>query len=134
MSTKPDTLAPHGARRIVLSIAVTMLIGLPLLLSTGCYRPPQVAPDNIELITSLRTAISTRKLEWLDDNVREIGQRHAAGELSDTELQAFQELIEMARAGHWEDAEKRIVKFQRRQRPTQEQIDRLPKPKPRPVA
>jgi hypothetical protein len=99
--------------------------------SAGCYRPPQVAEDNLELISSLRTALSTRSTKRLDDNHRVMRERHAAGDLSDSELAAFNELIEMARAGQWESAEKRVVKFQRRQRPTQAQIDRIPRPKQR---
>jgi hypothetical protein len=98
---------------------------------SGCYRPPQVSEDNLELISSLRTALSTRNPQRLYDNDRVMHERHAAGDLSDDELAAFTELLEMARAGEWEAAEKRVVVFQRRQRPTQEQIDRIPQPKPR---
>ena len=116
---------------VSLRIILVMIAGLPLLTLTGCYRPPQVSEDNLELISSLRTALSTRNATRLDDNDRVMEERHAAGELTDTELAAFNELIEMARAGDWEAAEKRIVEFQRRQRPTQEQINRIPRPKPR---
>ncbi len=109
----------------------TSVIGLPLFVLVGCYRPPQVAEENLELISSLRTALSTRNPKRLDDNDRVMRERHAAGELSDTEMAAFNELIEMARDGEWEAAEKRVVTFQRKQRPTQEQIDRIPRPKQR---
>lgn len=116
-------------RSVLLSAAV-----LALLTFAGCYRPPQVAPDNLELISSLRTAISTRSLERLDQNVQAIHERQATGEMSAAEAAAFMDLIEMARDGRWEAAEQRVVAFQKRQRPSQEQIDRLPKPKPRTAA
>lgn len=111
---------------------VRWLLAAPLILAVaGCYRPPQVAEDNLELISALRTAFSTRSTKRLDDNQRVLNERHAAGELSDAELAAFSELITMARAGDWEKAEQRVVTFQRRQRPTKEQIERIPQPKPR---
>ncbi|MGD9645134.1 MAG: hypothetical protein AB7U73_05435 [Pirellulales bacterium] len=100
-----------------------------LLLFAGCYRPPQVAPGNLEVISSLRTALSTRNPQRLTENEQVLIARHSQGELSDSELEAFQDLIALARAGDWEKAEQRVVQFQRAQRPTQEQIDRLPKPK-----
>jgi hypothetical protein len=104
-------------------------IAAPLLLTAGCYRPPQAATDNLELISSLRTAISTRSHQRLDDNERVLAERHSQGKLGDDEFKAFNDLIALARAGDWEKAERRVVQFQRAQRPTQEQIDRLPRPK-----
>jgi hypothetical protein len=117
---------PCGCRTIFV-----LLFAVPWLLCAGCYRPPQVATDNLELLSSLRTALSTRNPQRLDDNQRSIEERHSQGKLTDTEFAAFNELIALARSGDWELAEKRVVKFQRAQRPTQEQIDRLPKPKPK---
>lgn len=109
-----------------------MVAGAVILLSSaGCYRPPQVASDNLKLISSLRTALSTRNLERLDDNQKALDDRRAEGKLSEEEFAAFSDLIAMARAGKWEKAEQRVVKFQRVQQPTQEQIDRLPKAKKR---
>lgn len=110
---------------------IVVLLAATGLLCGGCYRPPQVASDNLELISSLRTAFSTRNTQRLDDNQRVIQERHDQGKLTEIEFAAFNELIALARAGDWELAEKRVVKFQRVQRPTQEQIDRLPKPKPK---
>ena len=88
---------------------------------------PRVAPDNLRLTASLRTAISTRQAEWLEQNVSAIEARKTAGEMSDAEYDAFQSIIAKAKAGEWEAAEKAIVRLQKAQRPTKEQIGRLPK-------
>lgn len=125
MTTNPPALRFDRVLLLVLATA--------LLLSTaGCYRPPQVAPVNLELISALRTAISTRNQQRLSECEREIQQRHAAGQLSAAERAAFDDLIALARNNDWETAESRVLRFQQRQRPTQEQIDALPKPKPKP--
>lgn len=123
MTSRPG---PWWPRKIHLG---KLWIAAPLLLTAGCYRPPQAATDNLELISSLRTAISTRSHQRLDDNERVLAERHSQGKLSDDEFKAFNDLIALARAGDWEKAERRVVQFQRAQRPTQEQIDRLPRPK-----
>ena len=102
--------------------------GGALALAAGCGGPPQAAPANQRLISSLRTALSAQKLDWLEQNVTEIESRRGAGKLNDDEYQAFQAIIAKAKAGAWREAEEDAVEFQKAQRPTQEQIDRLPKP------
>ena len=97
-----------------------------LLLVVGCA-PPQVAPQNQRLIASLRTAISARNSEWLEKNAEVLEQRRADGKVSDAELEAFQAIIDKARAGQWEKAEREVLAFQKAQQPTQEQIDRVTK-------
>ena len=98
-----------------------------LLLVVGCG-PPQVAPQNQRLIASLRTAISARNSQWLEKNAEVLEERCAEGKVSDAELEAFQAIINKARAGQWEEAEREVLAFQKAQRPTQEQIDRVTKP------
>src|SRR5690606_30979089 len=106
------------------SVAALLLATLCI---TGCGYP-QAAPNNLRLITTLRTALSARNPEWLQMNIDAIEERRAAGEMSDEEYEAFQEIIEQAKAGEWEEAERASVRFQKAQRPTAEQISQLPKP------
>jgi hypothetical protein len=94
----------------------------------GCGYP-QAAPNNLRLITTLRTALSARNTEWLDQNVALMEERRQAGEMSDDEYDAFQSIVAQARAGEWEEAERAAVKFQKAQRPTDEQIRRVTKAK-----
>jgi len=92
------------------------------LLVVGCG-PPQAAPQNRQLITSLRTAISARNSQWLERNAEVLEERRAAGNVSDEEYETFQAIIDEAKAGKWDDAEQDAIAFQKAQRPTDEEID-----------
>ena len=93
-------------------------------LCAGCG-PPQVSYENLELTSSLRTALSARNSEWLDENVRSIEERRAAGKMGDAEHEAFQSIVSQAKAGDWEAAEREVVELQKAQRPTREMIERV---------
>lgn len=86
----------------------------------GCAKP-QAGAENVELISSLRTAVSAQNPEWLEANVRAIDERHAAGHISDPAHEAFQAIIEKAQAGEWKKAEQDAIAFQKSQRPTGEE-------------
>lgn len=105
--------------------------GLILLsLAVGCGRPPQVAGENLQLISSLRTALSAEDEQWLDENEQVIEQRHSTGEMSDEEHEAFLRIIATARSGEWDRAEKAAVRFQQAQRPKQEFVGQNPRIRP----
>ena len=95
------------------------------LMLAGCGYP-QAAPTNLRMISALRTALSARNPEWLEQNVEAIEARRAAGEMGDEEYEAFQAIVAKAKAGDWESAERESVAFQKAQRPTAEQIEQLP--------
>lgn len=100
-----------------------LALGL-LILATGCGYPA-VEPANQELLTSLRTALSARNPQWLQSNDDEIKSRHRSGTLGDAEYATFQALIQQARDGDWAGAERKVVAFQKAQRPSAEQIQKL---------
>ena len=108
--------------------AKTTLSVLFLLLASamlfGCGRP-QVAPKNLHLTASLRTAISAQNAEWLEQNAQIIQERHQSGEMSDDEHEAFQAIFEEARAGNWREAEEEALALQKAQRPTDEQVEQV---------
>lgn len=112
-------IASHTKYLFVLIFFVAILAAI-----TACSRP-QAAPQNRELITSLRTAVSARKTDWLELNVKKIEDRRAAGEVSDLEYEEFQKIIAMAREGNWEKAEREAVAFQKSQKPTPEEVQRV---------
>ena len=116
------TSRSHGvaAWLATVSIAVAMV---------GCGRP-QAAPQNQQLITTFRTAVSARKPDWLEANIKVLEERRAAGQVSDEEYETFQAIIQKAQAGQWEKAEKEAIAFQKAQRPTAEQIERVKKHRP----
>lgn len=101
------------------AIASFLFVGATV--SSGCGRP-QVEPENLHLIASLRTALSTRNVEWLEENARIIDERRASGKMSDTEYAEFQAILDDARAGDWAKAEQDALAFQKAQRPTDDQI------------
>lgn len=105
--------------RILLLLTVTALV--------GCGQA-KIQPNNLRLTVSLRTALSTRSAEGLEQNVAAIEKRHAAGDMEEEEYAAFLRIVAQAKSGDWEGAERATVRLQKAQRPTQEQIDRLPKP------
>lgn len=84
---------------------------------SGCS-PPQASPQNLQLIASLRTALSTKNSEWLEENARIVEQRRAAGEGTAEEFARFQAIIDKARGGQWQEAEADVIAFQKAQRPT----------------
>jgi hypothetical protein len=106
------------------SKALQFALLLSLVAWTGCS-PPAVAPDNQRLTVSLRTALSTKRFDWLELNAKEVEARRAEGKMNDDEYAAFTAIIAQARAGEWESAEKEVVRLQKAQRPTPEQIERL---------
>ena len=109
-------------------IAVALFLAGGGMVLLGCG-PPRVAPTNLRLTSSLRTAISARQTEWLEQNITAIEARKSAGEMSEAEYAAFQAIIAQAKAGQWEAAEKAVIRLQKAQRPTAEQVENLPKVK-----
>jgi hypothetical protein len=90
---------------------------LLLLLVAGCGGQPQVGPENYRLVESLRTAVSARRTDWLDENARLVEERRAAGKLNDAQHGAFAAIIAKARAGQWEEAETDVVALAKAQQP-----------------
>ena len=93
----------------------------------GCGHP-QAAPHNRQLIASLRTALSAQNPEWLEQNVKLLDERQAAGEISAEELEAFQSIVDLARAGRWREAEQRAIAFQKAQRPSASEVQLYGRP------
>ena len=108
-------------------LGIMMILGLALAFIPGCGKP-QAAPQNQQLISSLRTAVNTRNADWLEENANVLEKRRVAGKVSDSEYEEFQAIIAKARAGAWEEAERETIAFQKDQRPTDEEIERVKRP------
>lgn len=93
----------------------------------GCSRPQASSPENLHLIGSLRTAISARNPQWLEDNSKVLEARHAAGKMAEAEYEEFRSIIATAKDGRWEAAEQEVIKFVKSQRATAEQVERATK-------
>jgi hypothetical protein len=99
-----------------------------LVVSAGCGGPPQVGAKNYRLIESLRTAISARRSDWLEDNARLASKRREAGQLDDEQFAAFESIIALARAGNWADAEYEVIRLAKAQQLSAQEIE-LRRPK-----
>lgn len=105
-----------------MKINTSTIAGVSLLIAAsfiGCAKP-QAGAENVELISSLRTAVSAQNPEWLDANVNVIDERHSGGHLSDSAHETFHAIIDKAKAGEWKEAEQDAIAFQKAQRPTGE--------------
>lgn len=99
-------------------------VALGVLIATGCGYP-SAQPVNMEIISSLRTACSARNSEWLEANAARIEAQRQAGQMSDDEHEAFLGILAQARDGDWEGAEHACLAFQKAQRPTPEQLEKI---------
>ena len=95
---------------------VILLAGLLALAFCGCSRYPVVSKgEHVELIAALRTACSSKRTDRLDKAAKVIDDRRAAGEMTDAEYDAFQEIVKKAKAGQWKEAEAATYDFQQAQ-------------------
>lgn len=104
-------------------LAVTC--ALVVLFIAGCGGPPQVAPTNRRLINSLRTAVSSQQIQWVDEAGRQLEEGKAKGTVSDSEYAEFSAIIELAREGKWKEAEAETIRLGQAQRPTADEIERV---------
>ncbi len=102
------------------AIAVTLVPAL-LVSITACGQP-QVSPENLRLTASLRTALSARNPDWLEQNLALVEQRRAEGKMTDAEHEAFLEIIQKAQAGRWQEAEDQAIALQKAQRPVRGEV------------
>jgi hypothetical protein len=91
--------------------AAVVVIGTMVGLFRWWTYPPAVEFDNLKYIQLLSTAVSARNAEWVEKVAMAVEQRHADGQMSAGELQHFQTLIDQARRGEWEAADRACFKF-----------------------
>jgi hypothetical protein len=93
----------------------------------GCgeTRTAHFSPRNYRLLQALRTAVSARKTDWLDQAVKLIDHRHETGELADEEFAALDSVVAQARQGEWTQAESDLMKLIKAQRATAEEIEEM---------
>jgi hypothetical protein len=86
------------------------------LLAAGCSAPTEAERDNRRLVDAILTAITMKNTNWLDDDAKLAEQRHLDGHLTDDEYEQLSSVIEIAKAGDWQAAEKEGYEF-RKQHP-----------------
>ncbi|HVA49048.1 MAG TPA: hypothetical protein VNH11_21985 [Pirellulales bacterium] len=98
---------------------------LVALVIAGCSRPPQVAPANRNLISGLRTAVSSQQSQWLDESAKQLEEGKSKGTISEQEYAEFAGIIKLARDGKWKEAEAETIRLGQAQKPTAEEIERV---------
>lgn len=86
-----------------------------LLAIAGCGGPSTEERDNRKAFEFLLTAVSMKNTKELEKDAQRIEERHAEGRLSDSRHQELREIIEKARAGQWDEAERMAYKFREAQ-------------------
>jgi hypothetical protein len=94
----------------------------PILSFPGCNSHPQVGGENRELITSLATAVSGRNPQWLAANRKLIEQRIQSGALGSAEAREFTQILDLAAAGKWKEAEDLVYALRESQNPSGEDL------------
>jgi hypothetical protein len=105
-------------RRILLLVLLALAV-------SGCGRVQQIEPSNRRLMLGLQTAVSSKKVEWLNETVKLIEENYSAGDLSDEEYDAFQVIVEKARSGDWDGAQKDAFALTEGQKPTAEDLQKI---------
>jgi pentatricopeptide repeat protein len=77
----------------------------------GCAREEE-PPANLHLIAALRTAVSAQNAKWLADTKTAMEKAIEKKEMSEKTANEFKEIIKLAEAGNWSEAEELVVDLQ----------------------
>ncbi len=90
---------------------------LTCLLAWGCgpSYPKIHSRESLEILLALRTACSTQNLERLRKVEKALDQARKEGKLSQEEADTLSRIVELAREGHWQQAEQACRAFQKAQ-------------------
>jgi len=79
---------------------------------TGCGSHPEVtSPDAMELIKQAYTACNTQSEERLTATKARYQELVDEGKFTDSEQSAFQEILDLAQAGNWKEAQDLAFQF-----------------------
>jgi hypothetical protein len=90
----------------------------------GCGSP-QFSPASRELMKPLQTAVSSKKLEWIDATETKVRAQYDRDNISWAELEALLAIIEESRSGHWSGAQRKLDALVDGQRATADDLARL---------
>ncbi|MBM4012803.1 MAG: hypothetical protein FJ286_15800 [Planctomycetes bacterium] len=112
----PPRLTARRCGRI-LPLVLTVLVMVMATTVAGCRpRAPKIEFANRRYSAALRTAANTKSPERLAKAKDLVTRAHAAGAIGPEEHAWYEEIIALAEAGRWADAERRAIDFRRDQR------------------
>jgi hypothetical protein len=92
---------------------VVMFIGIGLYWLVGWWQyPPAVEYDNLKYIQLLRTAVSSKRSDWVEKVEGVVHDRFDSGKLSERERVHFDEVIALADAKQWDAANRACFDFE----------------------
>lgn len=103
---------------VVLRTVMVLMVVMVVMATTvaGCRpRAPQIEFANRRYSAALRTATNTQSPERLAKTKDLIARDRAAGAIGLEEHAWYEEIIALAEAGRWADAERRAIDFRRDQ-------------------
>ena len=92
-------------------VALAVGLGLYWLVQWWQY-PPAVEFDNLRYIQLLRTAVSSKRSDWVEKVEGIVHDRFDSGELSERERVHFDEVIALADAKQWDAANRACFDFE----------------------
>ncbi|RLS57250.1 MAG: hypothetical protein DWH91_04810 [Planctomycetota bacterium] len=103
-------------RSPVAKVFVVLVIGVGLYWLVQWWQyPPAVQYDNLKYIQLLRTAVSSKRSDWVKKVEGVIHDRFDSGKLSERERAHFNEVIALADAEQWDAAHRMCYRFEEAQ-------------------
>lgn len=110
------TIEPHDEpesgrtwKVALLGIVCSLLL---LIWWPGCRQYPEVtSPESLRLMKMLYAACNTRNVQRLDRTVGALDKLVREGKVTPAEKDSFSRIVETARQGRWEEAEKAAFRF-----------------------
>ncbi len=99
-------------------VFASLLFLVAIFSSHGCGRPPQVVDSEecFSAVEALWTAVTTKRIDLLEQSAIEIDRLHTDGQLSKEGHEALYEIIQSAQEGEWLPAAKSLKAFMLGQR------------------
>ena len=117
MTWQRARILPVVLRTVMVLMVVTVVMVVMATTVAGCRpRAPQIEFANRRYSAALRTATNTQSPERLAKTKDLIARDRAAGAIGLEEHAWYEEIIALAEAGRWADAERRAIAFRRDQR------------------
>ena len=91
----------------------------------GCGHAPQMSAPNRKILEALQSAVSSKKLEWIEAVVTQVAEKRTSKEMSDAEFTAINAIITKAKSGDWKGAQIDSFALSEGQRPTSQDLAML---------
>lgn len=105
-STPSRSQTSGGLRIAALLIGLAAMVFGVAWVASWWFRPPVVSTANLKYIQLLRTACSSRRVDYVDGVRRSLENQKQQQQLSELEWRHFDQILRDASAGKWERAER----------------------------